>query len=61
MGERAGAHELGVGRPLLGGGEGLPATASIGELETGFRPGFLGTGVGVVGRGGWKREGWGRN
>lgn len=61
MGESAGAHELGVGRPLVGGGEGLRGTAPSGELEPGFRPGSSGTSVGVVGRGGWKREGWGRN
>lgn len=57
MGERAGVFGLGVGMPLLGGGEGLPVTSPYGEIEIGFRPGSLATGVGVVGRGGWKKEG----
>lgn len=57
MGDRAGARELGVGAPLRGGGEGLPVTSPRRELERGFRPGSLGTGVGVVGRGGCKKEG----
>lgn len=50
-------HGPGVGIPVLGGGEGLPATAPCGEIEIGFRPGSIGTGVGVVGRGGCKRGG----
>ena len=57
MGERAGVLGPGVGSPLLGGGEGLPAAYPCGDIELGFRPGSLGTGVGVVGRGGCKKEG----
>lgn len=57
MGERAGVLGLGVGMPLLGGGEGLPVTSPHGDIEIGFRPGSLGTGVRVVGRGGCKKEG----
>lgn len=57
MGERAGVHGLGRGRPVLGGGEGLPVTSPYGETERGFRPGSLETGVGVVGREGCKKEG----
>lgn len=57
MGERAGVRGLGMGRLLLGGGEGLPVTSPYGETERDFRPGSPGTGVGVVGRGGCKKEG----
>lgn len=57
MGERAGVLGLGVGTPLLGGGEGVPVTSPYGEIEIGFRPGSLGTGVRVVGRGGCKKKG----
>lgn len=57
MGERVGVHGLGMGRPVLGGGEGLPVTSPSLETERGFRLGSFGTGVRVVGRGGWKREG----
>lgn len=57
MGERAGVHALGVGMLVLGGGEGLPVTSPYGDREIGFRPGSLGTGVGVVGRGGCKKKG----
>lgn len=55
MGERAGVLGLGVGSPLLGGGEGLPVTSPYGDIGMGFRPGSRGTGVGVVGRGGCKK------
>ena len=44
MGERAGAHGLGAGILVLGGGEGLPVTSPQGDIEIGFRPGSLGTG-----------------
>ena len=57
MGERAGVHGLGAGILVLGGGEGLPVTSPQGDIEIGFRPGSLGTGVGVVGRGGCKKKG----
>ena len=57
MGERAGVHGLGAGILVLGGGEGIPVTSPQGDIEIGFRPGSLGTGVGVVGRGGCKKKG----
>lgn len=57
MGERAGVLGLGVGMPLLGGGEGVPVTSPYGEIEIGFRSGSLGTGVRVVGSGGCKKKG----
>lgn len=56
MGERAWAQGPGVGMSLLGGGEGLTVTSPYGEIEIGFRPGSLGTGVGDGRRGGWKTE-----
>lgn len=57
MGERSGALGRGAGTQLLGGGEGLRRPSVEGDTGRGFRLGSLGTGVGVVGRGGCKREG----
>lgn len=57
MGERSGALGRGAGTQLLGGGEGLRRPSVEGDTERGFRLGSLGTGVGVGGRGGCKREG----
>lgn len=57
MGESAGALGRGAGTRLLGGGEGLRRPSVEGDTGRGFRLGSLGTGVGVVGRGGCKREG----
>lgn len=61
VGERAGALGLwrGAGTQLRGGGEGLCRPSVEGDTERGFRLGSLGTGVGVGGTGGCKREGWG--
>lgn len=61
VGEKAGALGLwrGAGTQLRGGGEGLRRPSVEGDTERGFRLGSLGTGVGVGGTGGCKREGWG--